>query len=337
MHYFNCPACNTDDKSKERLTQWDIFAPQPTRQGGLRQKNETHSLTKPDSTLQPILRHHAASVMNTKRGTVGADHATLSLSMTKTDNKGNKTLQAVSAKLNTTNLDSTTNETDKKKITTIFQLLHSILVSSSKKEFHRNYNESFFCDNGNEQLFSMSILDTTCLFQCMYALSTGKVPPIPSKVIELKSTEKKKIHIQVFTIAEMIRNQCILSKKKDNWRGERGVLKHFLGKQLMVNCAPQALYRILCQIGVSTTNETVRVDAIQDCKKKILKGYPLDGKKYDMFLLLFDNLGFRVRGGKDNKIGYEQYTALEIVNISKESLIEWGVYPNKENNEKEGK
>ena len=275
--------------------------------------------------------------MNTKRGTVGADHATLSLSMIKTDNKGNKTLQAVSAKLNTTNLDSTTNETDKKKITTIFQLLHSILVSSSKKEFHRNYNETFFCDNGNEQLFSMSILDTTCLFQYMYALSTGKVPPIPSKVIELKSTEKKKIHIQVFTIAEMIRNQCILSKKKDNWRGERGVLKHFLGKQRMVNCAPQALYRILCQIGISTTNETVRVDAIQDCKKKILKGYPLDGRNYDMFLLLFDNLGFRVRGGKDNKIGYEQYTALEIVNISKESLIEWGVYPNKKNNEKEGK
>ena len=29
---------------------------------------------------------------------------------------------------------------------------------------------------------------------------------------------------------------------------------------------------------------------------------------------------------------YEQYTALEIVDVSKESLIEWGVYPNKKEN-----
>ena len=32
------------------------------------------------------------------------------------------------------------------------------------------------------------------------------------------------------------------------------------------------------------------------------------------------------------KVGYEQYTAIELVNIPKETLIDWGVYPNKENN-----
>ena len=63
-----------------------------------------------------------------------------------------------------------------------------------------------------------------------------------------------------------------------------------------------------------------------------MKGYPLEGKKYDLFLILFHNLGFRVHGGKNNKIGYEQYTALEIVNVPKELLIEWGVCPNKAEN-----
>ena len=66
----------------------------------------------------------------------------------------------------------------------------------------------------------------------------------------------------------------------------------------MVNCAPQALYRILNQIGISSSNETVRVDAIKGSKEVILDGYSFEGKKYDLFLILFDNLGFRVCGGK---------------------------------------
>ena len=76
----------------------------------------------------------------------------------------------------------------------------------------------------------------------------------------------------------------------------------------------------------------MKIDAIKECKKKILEGYCLDGKKYHLFLILFDNLGFQVCGGKHNKLGYEQYTSLEIVDVSKESLIEWGVYPNKADN-----
>ena len=109
-------------------------------------------------------------------------------------------------------------------------------------------------------------------------------------------------------------------------------MKEFISQQLMVNCAPHALYRVLNQIGVSNSNETVRVDAINDSKNKILAGYPLEGKKYDLFLILFDNLGFRIRGGKTLKVGYEQYTALELVNIPKESLVKWGVYPDKKEN-----
>lgn len=103
----------------------------------------------------------------------------------------------------------------------------------------------------------------------------------------------------------MIRSHCTPVQSGKKKESERGVLKNYIGKQLMVNCAPQALYRVLGQIGVSTTNETVRVDAIKDCKNKILEGYSLDGKKCNLFLILFDNLGFRVRGGNNNKVGYE--------------------------------
>ena len=173
-------------------------------------------------------------------------------------------------------------------------------------------------------LFNAASLDQTCLFQCIYALSTGKCPPSASQILSFQSTQRKNLVVQIFGIAEMIRSHSI-------WKG-RSILKDFVGQQLMINCASQYLYRILNQIGISSSNETIRVDAIKDCKNKILAGYPLEGKRHDLFLILFDNLGFRVRGGKNLKVGYDQYTALELVNIPKESLIEWGVYPNKKQN-----
>ena len=320
-----------------RMTQWDVFTPQRTRSGGVRLMRETHSLAEPDSTLQPILHHHSTNIMNTGNGMARGEeskiHATLSLSTIKNNKEGNGSLQVLSSQLGANNIDSMISEKNKKILVSIFQLLHPILVSSSKQEFHRKYNDFSYPTVLNDRLFDIASLDTTCLFQCIYALSTGKLPPFSaSETSELESTIKKKVIVQVFAIAEMIRSQSIPVKKKDDEKGEKGFLREYVGKQLLVNCAPQALYRILNQIGISTSNETVRIEGINDCKNKILKGYSLEGKKYDLFLLLFDNLGFRVRGGKNKKIGYDEYTALQIVNIKKASLIEWGVYPNKEKN-----
>ena len=331
MHFFHCPCCKNNG-NKEKMTAWKVFAPEHTRNGGTRQKVETHVLTKPDLNLQPVLHHHSNNIMNPKKNKSAKRDITLSLSTSNADKEGNESLQAISLEIDSENIESTIDDKNKKKLVTIFQLLHLILVPTSRKEFHRKYIESFSCTNENERLFQIASLDSTSLFQCVYALSTGKIPPSESEVVEYESTQKKNKLTQIFAATEMIRSHCTPVQSGKKKESERGVLKNYIGKQLMVNCAPQALYRVLGQIGVSTTNETVRVDAIKDCKNKILEGYSLDGKKYNLFLILFDNLGFRVRGGKNNKVGYEQYTALEIVDVSKESLIEWGVYPNKKEN-----
>ena len=66
--------------------------------------------------------------------------------------------------------------------------------------------------------------------------------------------------IESFAIADLVCNHS-------NQNG-RGTLKEFVRKQLMVNSAPQALYHILNYIGVSTSNEMVRVDAIKIVKRK---------------------------------------------------------------------
>ena len=52
-------------------------------------------------------------------------------------------------------------------------------------------------------------------------------------------------------------------------------------------------------------------------------------------MMLYDNIGFRRRGGKTCGVGYDQFTALQIIEIKKEDLMKWGVYP-KDSSEGEG-
>ena len=223
----------------------------------------------------------------------------------------------------------TLNKNEKEGLIKIFQFLHPILVPSSLLTFNkvncRSVGSAGDTAEHCDKLFEMAASDNSCLFDCLFALTTGKSANTFSNRVPggLNLKQKKKM-IESFAIADLVRNHSD--------QNGRGALKDFVGKQLMVNSAPQALYRILNYIGVSTSNEMVRVDAIKDCKEKILDGYSFEGKKYDLFLILFDNLGFRIRKGKTSKVGYEQYTAIEIVNVPKIQLIEWGIYPNKEKN-----
>ena len=61
-----------------------------------------------------------------------------------------------------------------------------------------------------ETLFDAASLGKTCLSQYIYVLSTGRSPPSPSEISSLKSTQQKKLGVQIFTMTEIIRSQCIL-------------------------------------------------------------------------------------------------------------------------------
>ena len=244
---------------------------------------------------------------------------TLNVARTIRNKEGKATLHALSMPLPTElNVNAAISKENKKKLISLFQLLHPLLVISSKREFKNQYDSIASDFESGNRLFNAASVDSTCLFKCIYSLSTGKFPPDTSQIINIQSTQQKNLLVQIFGIAEMIQSQSV-------WNEGKNILKEFVSQQLMVNCAPTALYQVLNQIGISRSNQTVRVEAIKDSKNKILEGYLLAGKKYDLFLILFDNLGFRIRGGKNLKVGYDQYTALELVNVPKSSLIEWGV------------
>ena len=70
----------------------------------------------------------------------------------------------------------------------------------------------------------------------------------------------------IFAACDMIRNA------RDR---KRSALKDFMAKQLLVHAAPQALYRILNKLGISTCNETVRLDSIVKERENFSSGFLL--------------------------------------------------------------
>ena len=94
-----------------------------------------------------------------------------------------------------------------------------------------------------------------------------------------------------------------------------------VGRQLIA-CAgvSEGLWKTLTKLGIAPGIEQERICSIKVVHDEIMKGLPA-GDPHDLWLLLFDNVGFRMQKG------YEQYTAMQWVRVSKEILVSWGIYP----------
>lgn len=335
MHYFHCAACKNKEND-EKITSWKVFAPKTKKTRGfvIHQQCETHTLSKPDPILNPVLHHHSIHVMS--KNAAKENIATISITTSEGSNaENNKSTDTVVSCIDCNNINYWSDEDRHNidKLVSIFRQLNPIIVSDSRKVFNKKFSSQRVISTSPKHLFDIASFDDTALFKCIYALTTGEKPPLYPQ--NLESAKKQNLLIKVFTITDMIRSTLMGKTEKKVGQEEapkRSILKEFIGRQLIAHGAPQALYKVLNQIGCSYSNETVRISQIKDCREKILKGYDFNGKKYGLFLVLFDNLGFRIRGGRERKIGYDQYTAIQIVFITKEKLINWGVYPNPEKN-----
>ena len=102
-----------------------------------------------------------------------------------------------------------------------------------------------------------------------------------------------------------------------------GPLKKILSNQLVSSGASKALWKVLNLFGLAPSQEFQRLDDAKESVQRLREGIP-DLDPHDLLLILYDNIGFRKLGSKP---GYEQYTALQIIRVATEKLIEWGVYP----------
>ena len=206
-------------------------------------------------------------------------------------------------------IDESCSEEAKAKLEKIFQFLHTKLLS----DFNHNLNgyEQFGATYGGHNLDEIVSSDTSTLFRCIYSLATGKIMS-DSKTGVLWMNQKA----SAFAASDIIRN---LATKRNS-----GALKTLLGHQLLAYTIPQALHKLLNKFGICPSHQYNRIIDICQGNDVLLRGI-LDEMidPHDLWLLLYDNIGFRRRGSQP---GWDQFIALQLVRITKYDLMRWGIY-----------
>ena len=302
-----------------KVSKWTVKSPVKSPRGQVRLVSESHELEPPDRDNNPISFHKYLFHQNTDPLLYEKGYLTLSVV-----DKSNDVLKTISSEVFFDGKDEEEqSDSEKKKLEIIFAMLNPVLTQSSNEAFYIAPESN---NNSSPSLYDISKSDSTLLYHCVTALATGErlkrdvmlEAEVPALVKNMKMT--------IFAACDMIRNA------RDR---KRSALKDFMAKQLLVHAAPQALYRILNKLGISTCNETVRLDSIVKERANFSSGFSFAGKKFSLLMMLYDNIGFRRRGGKTCGVGYDQFTALQIIEIKKEDLMKWGVYP-KDSSEGEG-
>ena len=180
--------------------------------------------------------------------------------------------------------------------------------------FDMNLNgfQQFGATEGGKNIDDIVDSDTSILFRCMYALATGGTLK-NSFIGNLGNNERA----SAFAATDIIRNLATKTNK--------GVLKSLMTFMLQTHSISHALNKILNKFGVCPSHQSVRIKDIRSCDSALLNGM-MDTQvdSHDLWLLLYDNIGFRICGSQP---GWLQYVAMQLLRIPKETLQKWDIYP----------
>ena len=102
-----------------------------------------------------------------------------------------------------------------------------------------------------------------------------------------------------------------------------GVLQSVIQRLLSVEQASTVITSTLCKLRISSSRERMRLEDITNVKNQLIKGWDMSGRKYGLIFVMYDNLGFKIRGAS---AGYDQYIVIAVLFISPKQLQEIGFY-----------
>ena len=190
-------------------------------------------------------------------------------------------------------------------IINFFRLFHSIILTEEKLSTHDALG---FLSPAS--LDKWIIRNKSFLLDCLVSLSTGsKLESIPLH------------HPYWFS---MVRSSFVASQLMLAATTRRiGTFQNVLGNMLDVHAVPRAVRDFLTSYRLSGHREVVRLNQMDKVNAMITKGWCMAEKKWCLLISQYDNIGFRIRGGE---CGYEQYTALQIVTVPVDQLVDIGFY-----------
>lgn len=174
------------------MTAWKVFAPEHTRNGGTRQKVETHVLTKPDLNLQPVLHHHSNNIMNPKKNKSAKRDIILSLSTSNADKEGNESLQAISLEIDSENIESTIDDKNKKNLSQFFNSCTSSLCLHQKKSSTASILNHFLVQMRMSDFFKLLVLIRPVFFSVSMPYQLARSHHQNLKLLSLNQLKRKR-------------------------------------------------------------------------------------------------------------------------------------------------
>jgi hypothetical protein len=203
-------------------------------------------------------------------------------------------------------LDDNGSETQRSQIERMFLMLHSSLLGS----FHTEYL-TFGAPSRKSIDEIVHDEDYSILHRCIHALGTGYKL---QGAREMNGARWANLRASTFAASDIIRN-CA--------EHTTGVLKKLIGNQLVANPVSQSLNKILNKIGIAPSKQQYRLKDILKSEQTMLGGLTGLLDPHDMWLMLYDNIGFRVCGSAP---GWKQFVAIQLVRIRKERAKELNLY-----------
>lgn len=200
----------------------------------------------------------------------------------------------------------------KEVVEAIAMKLHTPLMYNDKKEIACFPKPHFLCPSAIEDRIG---LDNSLLRRVMHGIGSGETLETGNKRYANSNREQDLCKNRVgWTAADLVR-----TASKPN---EPGMMASVTGEYLKNMGAGNKLIQYFKRHALSSCKEAIRLKEVDDVNAKITQGWDMKKKAWDLLLVVYDNIGFKVRGAST---GYDQYTVLKVITIPYDKLKAKGI------------
>ena len=197
----------------------------------------------------------------------------------------------------------------------LFQKLHTAVLHHDVREsgdMIRNSN----CYSSSSKLYDMTKKDNSLLRRLMNSLGVGKLLSDTQREEEENSGDanyEKRSRLSLS--AALLLRQATQAKSTS--------LHEACSEISRIYNFPIAAHKFLVDFGFCSSRKQLYLKETKQVHKLMEKGFKFEDRKWCLFITVYDNVGFRVRGAM---CGYDQFIALQLLIISVARLKKVGFY-----------
>jgi len=200
----------------------------------------------------------------------------------------------------------------KEVIEAIAMKLHTPLMYNDEKEIACFPKPHFLCPSAIEDRIRV---DNSLLRRVMHGVGCGETLSTGNARYAASKREQDLCKNRVgWTAADLVR-----TASKPN---VPGMMASVTGEYLKNMGAGNKLIQYFKRHALSSCKEAIRLKEVDDVNAKITKGWDMKKKAWDLMFVVYDNIGFKVRGAST---GYDQYTVLKVITVPYEKLKAKGI------------